>query len=144
METTDTTRFVNLNTYAESRPVEGDIVTVLDGRHEQRGIKLISSYSRAVPRYSIHELIATDERDKKPGDTLDRISYLAFFEVVAGGCLLVGQTVHIGGLPVGHIIGFDETHEPNHLNIIISVSERKTGRELDLHPGFGVRFELQR
>jgi len=63
----ETTRFVTLATYAANRPVEGEAVTVLDSTHESRGLKLISTYSRALQKNSIHELIATDETGKKPG-----------------------------------------------------------------------------
>src|SRR5688500_246230 len=106
---TDVTRYVSLNTYAANRPVLGTVVTVLDSTHASRGLKLISSYSRALPQHSIHELIATDQIDKKPGDTADRIAYLAFFEVHRGGCILVGETLIVDGQPIGTILGFDET-----------------------------------
>ena len=137
----DTTRFVTLATYADNRPVEGKVVTVLDSTHEARGLKLISTYSRALPKHSIHELIATDEAEKKPGTTADRIAYLAFFEVARGGCLIVGETLFVDGRPVGEIIGFDETHEPNHINIVIGVKKRATGRQLKISAGSKIKFE---
>src|ERR1700709_2498753 len=125
-----TTRFVTLSTYAANRPVDGTVVTVLDSTHEQRGLKLISTYSRALPKYSIHELIATDETGKKPGDTADRIAYLASFHGTRGGGSVVGETLRGDDEPVGQIVGFDETHEPNHINIIIGVAKRRTGPQL--------------
>ena len=135
-----TTKFVTLSTYAANRPVKGSIVTVLDSSHEQRGLKLISTYSRALPKNCIHELIATDETGKKPGDTVERIAYLAFFEVSRGGCIIVGETLVADGKPVGQIIGFDETHEPNHINIIIGVKKRRTGPQLKLKVGSKIKF----
>lgn len=139
----ETTRFVNLATYAANRPVEGQVVTVLDSTHEARELKLISTYSRALKKNSIHELIATDEAGRKPGDTADRIAYLAFFEVSRGGCLLVGETLFVDGRPIGEIVGFDETHEPNHINIIIGVKERKTGVQLKISVGSKIKFTRQ-
>lgn len=136
-----TTRFVTLATYAANRPVEGEIVTVLDSMHDARGLKLMPTYSRALPQHSVHELIATDEVDKQPGQSADRIAYLAFFEVVRGGCVLVGETLLLEGEPIGTVLGFDETHEPNHLNIIIGVARRRTGRELQFGLGRRIRFE---
>ena len=135
-----TTRFVTLATYAANRPVNGAVVTVLDSTHEARGLKLISTYSRALRKNSIHELIATDEADKKPGGTVDRIAYLAFFEVNRGGCVLVGETLRLGQRPIGRVVGFDETHEPNHVNIIIGMNQRKTGRQLKFSVGKKIRF----
>jgi hypothetical protein len=136
----ETTRFVNLATYAQNRPVEGGVVTVLDSTHEARGLKLIPTYSRALQKNSIHELIATDETNKKPGDTANRIAYLAFFEVSRGGCVIAGETLFVDGKPVGEIIGFDETHEPNHINIIIGVKKRHTGRQLKIKVGSTIKF----
>ena len=136
-----TTRFVTLSTYAANRPVGGTVVTVLDSAHEKRGLKLISTYSRALPKHSIHELIATDETGKKPGDTVNRIAYLAFFEVTRGGCIIVGETLVVNGRAVGEIIGFDETHEPNHINIIIGVKQRRTGPQLNFAVGSKIKFE---
>jgi hypothetical protein len=136
-----TTRFVTLSTYAANRPVKGAVVTVLDSTHEQRGLKLIPTYSRALPKNSIHELIATDEAEKKPGDTANRIAYLAFFEVARGGCIIVGETLFVDGKAVGEILGFDETHEPNHLNIIIGVKKRRPGPQLKIKLGSKIKFE---
>ena len=135
-----TTRFVSLATYAANRPVKGAVITVLNSTHEQRGLKLIPTYSRALPKNSIHELIATDEADKKPGDTANRIAYLAFFEVSRGGCIIVGETLFVDGKAIGEIIGFDETHEPNHLNIIIGVKKRQTGPQLKISVGSKIKF----
>lgn len=139
--TVATTRFVTPATYAANRPVEGQIVTVLDSMHEARGLRLLPTYSRALPLHSIHELIATDQTDRQPGQSADRIAYLAFFEVVRGGCVLVGETLLLDNEPIGTVLGFDETHEPNHLNIIIGVAQRRTGRELQFALGRHIRFE---
>ena len=97
-------------------------------------------FARALPKHSIHELIATDETGKKPGDTANRIAYLAFFEVTQGGCIIVGETLLVDGEPVGQIIGFDETHEPNHINIIIGVKKRRTGPQLKIGVGSTIKF----
>jgi hypothetical protein len=135
-----TTRFVTLAAYAANRPVTGTMVTVLDAAHEARGLKLIPTYSRALKKNSIHELIATDQADKKPGDIVNRIAYLAFFEATRGGCVIVGETLFSDGKPVGEIIGFDETHEPNHINIIIGVKKRRTGSQLKFFVGGKIKF----
>ncbi len=142
-KTVATTRFVSLATYAANRPVNGEVVTVLNSSHEQRGLKLISTYSRALPKHSIHELIATDEASKKPGDTANRIAYLGFFEVSRGGCIIVGETLFVDGKAIGEIIGFDETHEPNHLNIIVGVKKRQTGPQLKISVGSKIKFVRQ-
>ena len=136
----ETTRFVSLATYAENRPVEGGVVTVLDSTHEARGLKLMATYSRALPRFSIHELIVTDEAGRQPGGGADHIAYVAFFEVLQGGCVLVGDRCLAGDRELGTVAGFDETHEPNHLNIVLEADRRLTGRALGLAVGTGIRF----
>jgi Family of unknown function (DUF6917) len=136
----NTTRFVTLATYAANRSVLGEVVTVLDSTHEARALKLISTYSRALRKNSIHELIATDETAKNPGDIVERIAYLAFFEVGRGGCVVVGETLFVDGKPVGEILGFDETHEPNHINIVVGVKQRRTGRKLKIKVGGKIKF----
>ena len=136
----ETTRFVTLATYAANRPVNGAVVTVLDSSHEARGLKLISTYSRALPKNSIHELIATDETGAKPGGTVDCIAYLAFFEVSRGGCIIVGETLWLSQRAIGTVVGFDETHEPNHINIVVGVERRQTGRQLKFSVEKKIRF----
>lgn len=142
METADTTKFVSLDTYAANRPVMGRLVTILASSHDSRGLKLIKSYSRALPQYSIHELIATDESDVPTGGTIQKIAYLGFFEVTQGGCLIIGDELTISEKKIGKILGFDETHEPNHINIVISVKERKSGKELGLHLEDKLQFKM--
>ncbi len=139
--TIDTTRFVTPATYAANRPVEGEVVTVLDSTHEARGLKLLPTYSRALKKDSIHELIATDETGTGPGTTVNRIAYLAFFEVARGGCILVGESLFVDEKRVGVILGFDETHEPNHLNIILGTERRQTGPQLKISVGSKIKFE---
>jgi hypothetical protein len=84
--------------------------------------------------------VATDEIDKKPGETVNRVAFLAFVEILQSGCAIVGETVVIGEETIGSIIGFDETHEPNHINIVIGVNQRRTGRQLQIDLGTAVRF----
>lgn len=118
---------------AAKSPVTGRLVCILDARAPQRGLELCSYPSRAVLKHEIHELILTAESTAAPGQTVDRISYLAYFEVLEGGVLWVGDRVMIAGKAVGTLAGYDLTHFPNHMNIII-----KTGAELftGLEAGF--------
>jgi len=138
---TDVTRYASRGTYVANRPVIGDVVTVLDLIHESRGLKLIPTYSRALLAHSIHELLATDEADKKPNDHVDRIAALAFFEVARSGCVIVGEALVAGDEIVGTVLGFDETHEPNHVNIVIGVNQRRSGKQLSFKLGTKIRFQ---
>lgn len=117
------------NPYAAKLPIKGKIVVVLDGKLEGRKLQLITPISRALCRHEIHELILTDEETAGPGETVDRIAYLGFFEVIQGGVMVVGDELTVGDRNIGVIAGFDETHMPNHLNIIIKTSARVSGLE---------------
>ena len=43
-------------------------------------------------------------------------------------------------VPIGTVLGFDETHEPNHINIVIGVGQRQTGKQLTLRIGSKIRL----
>ncbi len=118
---------LSFNPYVARRPVRGRVVAVMEGRLEDRGLELIAPPSRALRQGEIHELIATDETAARPGQRVDRISYLGFFEVTQGGVVLSGDPVRTSGRHLGQLAGFDLTHFPNHLNIVIFDPARSPG-----------------
>jgi hypothetical protein len=134
---------VNLNVYGANRGIYGEVVTVLDLELDTRGLRLIPTYSRVLVAHSIHELVVTDEIGKKPGDTVDRVAFLAFFEVLRSGCIIVGETLKAGENAIGTILGFDETHQPNHMNIVIGVHQRRTGKQLRFELGTPISLEAR-
>lgn len=105
----------------------GNLAVILDGQYPERGLTLIPQPSRAICRYDVHELIVTDD-DAKPGDIVNPIAYLGFVEFERGGVMVVGDRVEVNGEDIGYICGFDETHMPNHLNIVVR-GQRNSGRE---------------
>ncbi|MCX7780657.1 MAG: hypothetical protein N2491_07055 [Negativicutes bacterium] len=115
------------NPYFAKRPVKGKVVVVLDGAYDDRGLALIKPPSRALIAGEIHELIVTDEH-KGPGETVNRIAYLAFIEITQGSVIVSGDPVVIGGKQVGKIAGYDETHMPNHLNIVLA-GDKVSGKD---------------
>ncbi|NLJ33921.1 MAG: hypothetical protein GX349_04955 [Firmicutes bacterium] len=128
------------NPFACKRPVEGELVVVLQERLKNRGLKLMMPISRAFCRGEIHELIATEEEGLGPGQGVDKIAYLGFFEVLVGGVVVCGDEVYIGERRVGTVVGFDATHLPNHINVVLGVSQGLTGTELGLGLGTRVFF----
>ncbi|KJS85294.1 MAG: hypothetical protein JM58_08940 [Peptococcaceae bacterium BICA1-8] len=129
------------NPYVVKRSIKGELVVVLDGYMENRGLKLISPISRCILKNEIHELLFTDEIDAGPGMNVDKISYLGFFEVEQGSVMVAGDEVYLNNKRIGHIAGFDETHMPNHLNIIMKRQDRLTGVELGCNVGDKISFE---
>jgi enamine deaminase RidA (YjgF/YER057c/UK114 family) len=130
------------NPYACKNDIIGKLVVTLDGKLENRGLSLISPPSRCVCRHQIHELILTDEPAAMPGGQVDRIAYLGFFSVSEGGVILRGDTVWLDEQCIGAVAGFDETHMPNHLNIVISTTKLTTGLEAGARPGARLRFSM--
>ena len=121
---------ITTNLYAKKRDVCGSLAVILDGRLDDRALSLIAPMSRCLCRGQVHELILTDEATAKPGSRVDRIAYLGFFAVEREGVIVVGDELLVDGEKIGILAGFDETHMPNHLNIIIQSVTRPTGTEL--------------
>lgn len=120
------------NPYHAKSDVCGELRVVLAGRYEERGLSLIAPVSRCVCRHEVHELIVSDEETIGPGVTVNRIAYIGFAEITAGGVIIAGDEVTIDGQKIGVIAGFDLTHMPNHLNIVIKSDGRQSGAERGL------------
>lgn len=131
---------VGTDFYYQKSDVSAVLVVVLQGKLETRSLSIIKQPSRAVNRYQIIELISTDETNIQCGASVNRIAYLGFAEITAGGVLLAGDPFYIQGQPIGTVAGFDETHYPNHLNVVIQVSERFSGKELGFKLGYRLFF----
>ena len=129
-------RRITPSVYGDRRPVEGEVVALLHVCFEDRGLKLIETKSRAVQLQEIHELMITDE-DAAPGGGADRVRAIAFFEVDKSGLIVVGDKVSVGGKHLGMLAGFDQTHMPNHMNIVVKT---ETLDEPVIRVGDRVRF----
>ena len=115
--------------------VWGRLVAVMDAKVSHRGLRLMVSPTRALLSGQIHELMVTDEEDAAPGRTVNGIAYVCFFELERGGVVAKGDKVTLQGKAIGEIVGFDETHTPNHLNVVIKSSKRKSGKEMGVELG---------
>jgi hypothetical protein len=104
--------------YGYRRPVKGEIVALLHVYFEDRGLNLIETKSRALCKHEIHELMITDEK-ASPGGESNRVRAIAFFEVKQPGLVVVGDSLSINNKKLGNIAGYDETHMPNHMNILV-------------------------
>ena len=115
--------------------VTAKIVTVFGNKRDKRGLKLITAYTRAVLQGQIHEFIITDEKDVRPSSTVDRVGYLCFAEIKKGGAIMFGDKILVGGQLMGHLVGFDEYHMPNHLNIVLYADNLNSGFDLGISVG---------
>ena len=128
-------KLIKLDFFHAKRPVQGAVVVVLDGYLDNRSLSLIQPISRAYSQHTIIELIATDEPGVVPGGSVQAIAYLGFVELLASGVIVVGDEVLARGQVVGTIAGYDDTHMPNHQNVIVSVAKRISGKDLGWQVG---------
>ena len=126
---------VQRNPFVKRKKILGEVVAVMDLKLTTRRLVLIEPRSRALKRGEIHELIVTDEEGAKPGAEVNRAAYLCMFEVKDGGVIVVGDRVVSKGVILGSVVGFDETHAPNHINIVLKGEKFLTGAELGLDIG---------
>jgi hypothetical protein len=128
------------NFYAKKSPVLGRLTVVLRGHLDQRGLELIRQLSRVVAAGEVHELLVVDEPGAGPGQVINRVAALGFLEFVTSGVLLVGDEVLINDQAVGHLAGYDLTHMPNHMNLVISAPRMISGVDLGLELGATIKF----
>ena len=111
-------RRITPSVYGDRRPVTGETVALLHVSFEDRGLRLIETKSRTVKKYEIHELMITDE-DAAPGGGADRVRAIGFFEITGSGLIVVGDEVWIEDRLLGKLVGYDLTHMPNHINVVV-------------------------
>ena len=118
-----------------TRELKGQIVAVSGRSFDERGLSLIPQPTRVLCKNEIHELVTTDEVGAGPNKTINRAGAIGFFEVTQGSYVLVGDPVFINGKDIGKLAGFDETHLPNHTNIVVLSPKRVSGLEAGFHIG---------
>lgn len=119
----------------------GIFVAVLHRTVQDRGLVLIRQHARCIRKGEIHELILTEETEAAPGGEADKIAYLGFIEFACGGVIVSGDRLSINGGHVGELVGYDETHMPNHMNILVRGPGLVPGYARGIMPGD--RFEFR-
>jgi hypothetical protein len=126
--------------YVAKDKVLGRMKVISDSMRENREMQLIIQKSRAVAEKEIHEVIVTAEEEAQPGAIVNTVAYQGFFEVRNGGLISIGDHLSIGNKFIGKVCGFDETHYPNHINIVVSTEKLATGLGNGLELGDEVVF----
>jgi len=88
----------------------------------------------------VHELLCTSQK-LKPGEIVDEVGYLAFVVFTESSVVAIDDLLFVEGNEFGKVIGFNETHAPNHINIIIYVDNITTGLESGWKPGTQLVFK---
>jgi hypothetical protein len=114
------------------RQLAGLFVALMTHSRTDRGMSLIDFRTRCIRAGDIHEMVSTDQSDAVLGDRIDRVGYLGFAEFTAGGVMEVGDPVRVAGTQIGRVLGFDDTHFPNHYNILIATDRLLTSEDINL------------
>jgi hypothetical protein len=130
--------------YTVKEAVLAKVVAVLDFASDQRGLQLIQQPSRAVKEGEVHELIVTMDKNAAPASKVNQVAYLAFVAINNSGVILRNDQVTCNGNVIGTIAGFDETHMPNHQNIVIFGTSDATGHELGFKIGDIFTFSMDK
>lgn len=107
------------------------IVLVYRHKRLDRRMVLIPYYTRCIKNGEIHELVVATEIMMEDGlSGAPDVGYIGFIEFETGCIIVVGDRVAIGPRHIGQVVGFDETHFPNHLNIVVKAPDLVSGEEL--------------
>jgi len=121
-------------------PVLGRVVAVLTSNRTARALQLIHPWTRCVRRHEVHEILLTDEQEPLPGGEVNRVAAIAFVEFTSSGLIVGGDDFIVAGKTIGSLLGFDETHCPNHMNIVLRGDRRETGESLGIQAGDKAEF----
>jgi len=127
--------------FAAVAPVEGEFVAVMQVTIPERNLQLEHYGSRAFPEGAIAELVVTDEPEARPGVRVRQAAYLGFLRISRGGVVVVGERCVLAGQPLGPVVGFDASHEPNHYSIVVR-GPLQHGAERGVQLGHRVAFLL--
>lgn len=109
------------------------VSAVLANSVRERNLHLIQPPTRAVVTGAVLEMVCTTE-DARPGEVVHDVAYLCFAETVTSGVLVVGDRLRAGEFR-GVVLGFNEAHAPNHINVIIGSGQAASGKALGFEPG---------
>jgi len=130
--------------FAKKTTVRARLVVVLDGRLPRRGLELIPQETRGVRVGEVHELIGSIQPGIAANSIVDPICYLGFVEILSAGVICAGDELRVGGKLVGRLAGFDYTHMPNHMNIVIATAADQSGIEREFELEQEVTFTAAR
>lgn len=117
--------------FSQKRTIQGSWSAIMNLERSDRGMIVTPFRTRCLLTGEIHEFILC-EKGLNPDEPIDRVSYLGFGEILTGGVAEVGDEFYVDDTLLGALIGFDETHAPNHYNILIASDRLLPGSTLGL------------
>ena len=116
--------------YASKLPIRLTLVAVMPDTREDRNLRLSEFVTRCIATNEIHEFLVANKWDGDRDAIFNDVSYIGFMRFEQGGVVAVGEKIMTeDGQVLGEVIGFDLTHAPNHMNIVLASSSTQTGAE---------------
>lgn len=109
----------------------------MDHRRHDRRMVPAAWLTRCVRAGEIHEFVLCQPGARRE-EEMNHVSYLGFAEILSGGVVVVGDELRVAGQVIGAVHGFDETHFPNHYNVLVASERLVTGAEIGLDIGQAV------
>ncbi len=116
--------------FSDKATIVASLVAVMDHRRHDRALGISEFKTRCVRRGEVHEFLMCMPSNE--ASSIDDVSYLGFAEIQTPGVIAVGDSVMLDDERVGIIYGFDNTHMPNHMNIVLEGTSLKNGAERGL------------
>ena len=116
--------------YASKLPIRLTLVAVMPDTRKDRNLRLSEFVTRCFAKDEIHEFLVANEWDGDRDAIFNDVSYIGFMRFDQGGVVAVGEKILAeDGQVMGEVIGFDLTHAPNHMNLVLASSSNQTGAE---------------
>lgn len=121
--------------FTSREPLRLRWVAVMDHTRRDRGMSPSGWTTRCLSAGEVHELVNVGP---DPAYPVDHVEYYGFAALENSGVLAVGDALVHEGRTLGIVSGFDETHMPNHYNILVAGTELQNGHALRLTAGDGL------
>lgn len=116
--------------YSSKLPIQLTLVAVMPDRRRDRHLKLSEFVTRCVQANEVHEFLVANEWNGDRDAIFNDVSYIGFMRFDQGGVIASGDRIVSEDRQVlGEVVGFDMTHAPNHMNIVLASPSNKTGTE---------------
>ncbi|WP_219852858.1 DUF6917 domain-containing protein [Streptomyces solincola] len=118
--------------FSSRQPLRLTWTAVMDHTRRDRAIAPSAWQTRCVRAGEVHEFLNVGPGPDYP---VDHVEYYGFAAFDTSGVLAVGDELVCDGRALGAISGFDETHMPNHYNILVEGPRLANGHALGLSAG---------
>ncbi len=122
-------------TFSSKSALQAKWVGVMDRARADRNLILSPYTTRCIRTGEIHEFLSCCNVDPSSNFPIQEVGYLGFAEFTVGGVMAVGDVLSTQNHKLGTIVGFEETHMPNHQNTLLATDTIVTGSSLCLRAG---------